>query len=130
AGAPADYRSDQFAFGAVLYELATGVAAFQRTTTVDSLSAILHDEPEPIALHNPKFPAPAKWILERCMAKDPKDRYAATRDLAHDLASLRQHLSEVSLAGTELAPKVGRPRRWLAVAVVFGAVLLAALGVA
>ncbi len=124
AGSPADYRSDQFSFGVVLYELATGVPAFQRSTTVDSLSAILHDDPEPIALHNPKLPAPVRWVVERCLAKDPKDRYAATRDLAHDLASLRHHVSEVSLAGTELAPRLAR-RRLRGAAVAASAALLA-----
>jgi len=128
AGAVADFRADQFAFGTVLYELATGVAAFQRSTTVDSLSAIIHDDPEPIALHNPRLPAPIKWVVERCMAKDPKDRYAATRDLAHDLSSLREHLSEVSMSGIEIAPRLGGRRRWRAAVLVGGAVALVALG--
>ncbi|HTY40661.1 MAG TPA: protein kinase [Thermoanaerobaculia bacterium] len=130
AGSAADYRSDQFAFGTVLYELATGVSAFQRNTTVDSLSAILHDDPEPIAAHNPKLPAPVRWIVERCMAKDPKDRYAATRDLAQDLNLLRQHLTEVSLSGIDLAPRLGKRRIRAGAVLGLGAAALVALGVA
>ena len=46
AGEPVDFRSDQFAFGSILYEMATGKRAFQKGTAVDTLSAILHEEPE------------------------------------------------------------------------------------
>ena len=75
---------------------------------------------------NPKIPAPLRWIIERCLAKDPKDRYAATRDLAHDLANLQQHMSEVSLSGVELAPEApaaaaARRAAALALALVLGA---------
>ena len=131
SGSVADFRADQFSFGSVLYEMATGQPAFQKGTTVDTLSAILHDEPEPLTHASPKTPAPLRWIIERCLAKDPKDRYAATRDLAHDLANLQQHLSEVSLPGIEPAPRRSRRRlraaaaAVLAGALVFGAGLLA-----
>jgi eukaryotic-like serine/threonine-protein kinase len=130
-GAVADFRADQFSFGSVLYEMATGQPPFQKATTVDTLSAILHDDPEPLSQASPKTPAPLRWIIERCLAKDAKDRYAATRDLAHDLANLQQHLSEVSLSGVEPAPRLSRRRARAAAmaallaAVVFGAGLLA-----
>jgi len=111
SGQSADYRSDQFSFGSVLYEMATGEAAFQRANTVDTLSAILHEEPRPLAQAAPKVPTPLRWIIERCLAKDPAERYAATRDLAHDLAALRAHLSEISGAG-ESGVIHRRNRRW------------------
>ena len=50
----------------------------------------------------PSFPAPARWIVERCLAKDPADRYASTLDLARELRSVREHLSEVSETGALL----------------------------
>jgi hypothetical protein len=99
AGAqPVDFRSDQFSFGSILYEMATGKRAFQKGTAVDTLSAILHDEPVPVAVTNPAVPAPLGWILERCLSKDPDGRYASTKDLARELASLRDHLSDSTVA--------------------------------
>ena len=96
SGASVDYRSDQFAFGSILYEMATGRRAFQKKTAVDTLAAILNDEPESIATLNPQTPAPLRWIIERCMAKEPRQRYSATDDLARDLSALRDHLSEAT----------------------------------
>jgi predicted ATPase/predicted negative regulator of RcsB-dependent stress response len=94
SGKPVDLRSDQFALGAVLYELATGVRAFRRETPVQTLASILEDEPEPIATRNARVPAPFCWIVERCLSKDPGERYASTRDLARDLATLRERVQE------------------------------------
>src|SRR5207237_6941717 len=62
AGQSLDFRSDQFSFGSILYEMATGKRAFQRRTAVDTLSAILNEEPKPIAEINPQAPAPLRWI--------------------------------------------------------------------
>ncbi len=103
SGKPLDFRSDQFSFGSILYEMATGRRAFQKSEAVDTLSAILHAEPEPIAKLNAAVPTPLRWIVERCLAKDPRDRYASTEDLARDLTSLREHLSEASQAGAVFA---------------------------
>jgi WD40 repeat protein len=96
SGQVLDFRSDQFSFGSILYEMATGSRAFSGATAVDTMSAILHAEPRPVAALNPSAPAPLRWIVERCLAKDPEERYASTRDLARDLASLRDHISDVS----------------------------------
>jgi Serine/threonine protein kinase len=111
AGAPLDFRTDQFSLGAILYEIATGRKAFARATVVDTLSAILHEEPEPIEKSNPKAPAPVRWITERCLAKDPEERYASTLDLARDLAALRDHLPEITHSGEAVAGLVAAPRR-------------------
>jgi serine/threonine protein kinase len=93
SGQSVDFRSDQFSFGSILYEMATGKRAFQKATGVETMSAIIRDEPEPVARVNPRAPAPLRWIVERCLAKDPEERYASTRDLARDLRSIRDHLS-------------------------------------
>ncbi len=108
AGLPADFRSDQFSFGAILYETATGKRAFQRETAVETLSAIIRDEPEPVAAINPMAPAPFRWVVERCLAKNPEDRYASTRDLARDLHSLHEHIYEVETSNVALL-SVARP---------------------
>ncbi|HEY3123488.1 MAG TPA: hypothetical protein VGK70_05440, partial [Thermoanaerobaculia bacterium] len=120
--------SDQFSFGSIVYEMATGRRAFARATTVDTLSAILHEEPEPIGRVNPAAPPPLRWIVERCLAKDSRERYASTVDLARDLASVREHISELSGADAALSPETRRrsrgPLLWglAAVALIVGSV--------
>jgi Tol biopolymer transport system component len=106
SGHSTDYRSDQFSLGAILYEMATGRRAFLRATAVQTLAAIVQEEPEPLHAVNPKVSPPFAWIVERCLAKDPNDRFASTRDLARDLASVRDHASEVAVSGA--APTVRR----------------------
>ena len=71
-GQAIDFRSDQFSFGSILYEMATGRRAFVRGSTPETLTAIIREEPEPIAALNPKLPAPVRWIIERCLAKEPR----------------------------------------------------------
>ena len=113
SGQPVDFRSDQFTLGTILYEMATGKRAFQRKTGAETLVAIIREEPEPLSQVAPKAPAPVRWIVERCLAKDPEERYASTKDLARDLKSLRDHLSETSVSGgIEAAePREGAPPR-------------------
>jgi predicted ATPase len=94
SGRKADFRSDQFSLGSILYEMATGRRAFQRNTPPETLVAIIREEPEPIVSLNPAVPAPLGWIVERCLAKDPEERYASTRDLARDLNALRERVLE------------------------------------
>ena len=71
SGQPVDFHSDQFTLGAILYEMATGKRAFQRKTGAETLDAIIREEPEPLSQLAPKAPAPVRWIVERCLAKDP-----------------------------------------------------------
>jgi Tol biopolymer transport system component len=113
SGRPVDFRSDQFSLGTILYEMATGQPAFQRKTNAETLTAIIREEPEPIARLNPRAPAPYRWIVERCLTKDPEERYASTRDLARELKSVRDHISEASPSGPAPAA-IGR--RWRSVA--------------
>lgn len=94
SGRPLDFRSDQFSFGLVLYEMVTGKHPFNKSSGAETLVAVLRDQPEPIASLNPEAPPPLCWAVERCLAKEPGKRYISTRDLARDLASLRDHLSE------------------------------------
>jgi hypothetical protein len=120
SGKPADFRSDQFALGSILYEMTTGKRAFQRNTGAETLTAIIRDEPEPVAQVNPKAPAPLRWIIERCLAKDPDERYASTRDLARDLRSVREHIAEVTTSGsgaTGVVEPAGRRSRGVPLAI-------------
>jgi len=111
SGQSVDYRSDQFTLGAILYEMATGRRAFQRKTGAETLVAIIKEEPEPIGQLAPKAPAPVRWIVERLLGKDPDERYASTRDLARDLKSVRDHLTETSLSGGLEAVEPAKVRR-------------------
>jgi predicted ATPase len=99
-----DFRSDQFSFGLVLYELVTGKRAFQRSTGPETLVAILREPAEPIGVRNPDAPAPLCWAIERCMEKDPDKRYASTRDLARELAAIRDRFSEKPAKQAESRP--------------------------
>jgi len=93
-GQPLDFRSDQFSFGLVLYEMVAGKRAFKRSTAAETLVAILREQPDPITIHNREAPAPLCWVIERCLAKDPEKRYASTRDLARELAAIRGCFTE------------------------------------
>jgi serine/threonine protein kinase/Tol biopolymer transport system component len=127
SGKPVDFRSDQFSFGSILYEMATGKRAFSRGTTAETLVAIIREEPEPLGSLVPRAPAAVRWVIERCLAKDPEERYASTRDLARDLTHLRDHVSEVS---AEAAPVIlARRLGWLGPALIAGLLLAAALAV-
>jgi Tol biopolymer transport system component len=129
AGRTVDFHSDQFALGSILYEMATGQRAFQRKTGAETLVAIMREEPEPMTLSGAKTPAPLRWIVERCLAKEPEDRYASTKDLARDLASVRDHLSETSTSASSgaIEPVKARRRGWRAPAAAAIAGLVAGL---
>ena len=93
-GGEVDFRSDQFSFGSVLYEMVTGSPAFRKQNHAETTAAILRDEPERLGSRTLPSPAPFVWIVERCLAKDPKERYGSTRDLARDLAAVRDRLAD------------------------------------
>jgi predicted ATPase len=104
SGLPVDFRSDQFSLGSLLYEMVTGKRAFPHSGAAQILAAILRDQPEAAASLNPQTPAPLCWVIERCLAKDPKERYDSTHDLARDLAAIRDRLPEAP--SRHLAPRL------------------------
>ena len=131
-GAAVDYRTDQFSLGSTLYEMVTGRRAFQAETAAQTLAAILEDEPEPLAKLNPRVPAPLRWVIERCLAKDPRQRYESTSDLARELRTLRDRFSELGSSAEMAVPLAGR-RRWiwpLLAAAALACLLVAAAAVA
>jgi predicted ATPase len=93
-GLSLDFRSDQFSFGLVLYEMVTRERPFHRATAAETLVAILREQAAPITARNPDAPAPLCWAIERCLAKQPDKRYASTRELARELAAIRDCFSE------------------------------------
>jgi predicted ATPase/predicted Ser/Thr protein kinase len=103
-GSHLDFRSDQFSFGLVLYEMVTGKRAFRRNTAVETLTAILREPVEPVGAQSPDAPAPLCWAIERCLAKEPDKRYVSTRDLARELATIRDRFSEKPARQVEPRP--------------------------
>jgi serine/threonine protein kinase len=119
-GGEIDYRSDIFSFGSMLYEMVAGKQPFKCASTAQTLAAIIEDDPQPVAEANPKTPTPLRWIIERCLAKDPEDRYTSTRDLARDLQSIRDHLSEATTSAQIPQAVTGyKYPRWLMPALLF-----------
>lgn len=128
SGRPVDYRSDQFAFGVILYEMVSGKRAFHRDTPVQTLSAIIAEDPEAVHPLDPSFPDAARLVLERCLAKAPEKRYMATSDLVLDLRNIRDHLSGTRPVITNPPKHRLRIRpiwRWAAVALVIVLLLFA-----
>jgi len=111
AGRAVDFRSDQFSLGTILYEMATGKRPFLRPTAAQTMSAIIQEDAEPIASINPKVPPPMRWIVDRCLSKEPEARYASTTDLARELKSLRDHLSEATSASVSAGIPAARTRQ-------------------
>ena len=108
-GRPTDARADQFALGAVLYEMLTRRRAFHRNSTIQTMSAILEDDPPPLNTVCPAAPWAVVTIVNRCLSKHPDGRYASTKDLARDL---REALEAV-VAGTRPLPTHQTTvRRW------------------
>ncbi len=92
-GEPADVRSDLFALGAVLYEMATGRQAFGGSTTAVIYDAILNRHPTSIARLVPDVPADVASAIERALHKDPDRRYQTAGEFGAELRRLRRQLN-------------------------------------
>ncbi|MGH9580800.1 MAG: protein kinase domain-containing protein, partial [Terriglobales bacterium] len=106
-GKEADARSDIFALGAVLYEMATGRRAFEGKSQLSVASAILEKEPEPLSALQPSAPSSLDRIVRNCLAKDPEARYQS----AHDVKLQLQWVREGGMSSATLVP-VTAGRRW------------------
>ena len=76
----------------------------QRSTPAETLVAILREQAEPLGVQNLDAPAPLCWAIERCLAKEPDKRYVSTRDLARELAAIRDHFAEKPVQRAETRP--------------------------
>jgi serine/threonine protein kinase len=115
-GKEADARSDLFAFGAVLYEMATGRRAFAGDTKLSLASAILKSEPTPLRQFRGDAPPALERLVATCLAKNPDDRWRS----AHDLKLQLQWLREAPGATAALSPPSRRQLLgWLFAAVFF-----------
>jgi eukaryotic-like serine/threonine-protein kinase len=87
-GKTVDYRTDIFAFGAILYEMLTGNRAFQRNTSAEAMTAILNDEPPSISQIVQTAPPGLQRVIHRCLEKNPEQRFQSASDLAFALEAL------------------------------------------
>ena len=96
-GLTTDYRTDIFAFGAILYEMLMGKRTFERPTSADTMSAILNEQPEPMSGLAPGTPVALQRVVLRCLEKDADQRFQSASDLAFALEELSSSGSSSSV---------------------------------
>jgi eukaryotic-like serine/threonine-protein kinase len=127
-GEAADHRADIFAFGAILYEMLTGKRAFQRSTSAETMTAILKEDPPGISQVAPASPPALQRVVHRCLEKNPERRFQSASDLAFALEALSDSGGTASLAHPSQSKAGEASWRWLAVvlaAVVVGGAIWA-----
>jgi Tol biopolymer transport system component len=126
-GQPADARTDIFALGAVLYEMATGGKAFQGKSRTSLIAAIVSSHPPAISSVQPMSPPALDHVVRKCLEKDPDDRWQSARDVTAELLWISEGGSRVGLPGIVSTRRRVRERAaWAACAVAS----LAAMGFA
>jgi serine/threonine protein kinase/Tol biopolymer transport system component len=96
-GGAGDHRSDIFAFGAMLFEMLTGSQPFRGESPIETLNAILKDDPPDVVDLNPRIPAAIDRVVRHCLEKSPEERFQSARDLAFDLGALSGLTSQAML---------------------------------
>ena len=101
-GKKVDARSDIFSYGAVLYEMATGQRAFEGESSLSTLSAILRDDPKPMAEVAPDVPPSLEGVFCRCLRKNPDDRWQGMKEVQAALSALKRESDSGSLYTTRM----------------------------
>ena len=108
-GQVVDHRSDIFSLGAILYEMLSGKRAFEGKTAADTMSAILKEEPAELSASGRSLPPALGRIVDRCLEKEPAERFQSARDLAFNLELLSR---EETGSGAAVALPARKGRRW------------------
>jgi Tol biopolymer transport system component len=124
-GKEVDGRTDIFAFGAVVYEMATGKRAFEGKTQASLIAKILETDPPPISSLQPMTPPALDRVAKRCLAKEPDERCQSAKDLTDELKWISESGSQVTSAPTAKAKDI-RSLGWRALVLILGALLLGA----
>ena len=120
-GKSADHRSDIFSLGAILYEMLGGKRAFQRDSAPETLTAVIKDDPPPLA------DAGLERIVRRCIEKSPEQRFQSASDLGFAMSSQSDALSgSVTNAGAAPATTTAQRSRWPWLAAVAAVIAFAA----
>ncbi len=129
-GMEADARTDIFAFGAMLYEMATGRRAFQGKNKTSLIAAIVSGTPPPVSEFAPLTPPALDYVIKKCLAKEPEDRWQSAHDIADQLKWIADAGSQAGEAAPVLARRKARLRAaWGLHAVTALIAMLATLGV-
>src|SRR5258706_10327788 len=120
-GADTDHRSDIFSMGTIMYEMFSGQRAFKHDSAVETMSAILKEDPPELEAEGKQIPPGLDRIVRHCMEKNPDERFQSARDIAFDLASL----STTSTTTAQKALSAKRTRAWMAPAAAFAVLLVA-----
>jgi eukaryotic-like serine/threonine-protein kinase len=117
---PVDYRSDIFSFGCIAYQALTARGPFERGSLIDTLHAIVHAQPEPLADIVPDAPAPLVEIVEQCLRKDPAQRPQSMREVATQL----QDIARATDPSSKIVLPRARRRNVMPVALLIAAIVL------